>query len=174
MYVVGCDPGISNLGFVYGTIDENGNLNVIHSERVNLAKETESKHIVFRTEAFMERFKDFFEKSEIIIMERQPPGSGGEVVAALIFSKFREKIVEVSPRTQHKKFGLSRDYDTRKRQAVGLAGEHIDDAPGERMHDIADAVLLCMAAAMDIKHAERKRRAREIALSAGFQRFAMK
>lgn len=94
-------------------------------------------------------YKDAFEKSDKIIVERQPPG-GFNAIEQLIFFKYREKTELVSPNSMHKFFDIGRfNYDRRKECVTKFAKTLLknqkvfeDFQMPERKHDMADAICL--------------------------------
>jgi hypothetical protein len=93
---------------------------------------------------------NLFELSTWILLERQPP-QGYVVVEQLIFSKYRNKTILISPNSVHSFFGWTKlylDYDQRKEKSVEIANKYIRkellDKFGTfvRQHDIADTICM--------------------------------
>lgn len=91
-----------------------------------------------------------FERADTILIERQPP-IGLVGIEQLIFSRWREKAVLISPNSMHKYFHIGHyDYDQRKVQTEQISRNYLDKHSKllekfytfERLHDIADS--LCM------------------------------
>jgi len=91
-----------------------------------------------------------FERADAILIERQPP-IGLVGIEQLIFSRWRDKAVLISPNSMHKFFRIGHyDYEQRKVETVRIALKCLDDnselvekfGTYERKHDIADT--LCM------------------------------
>ena len=83
-----------------------------------------------------------------ILLERQPPGGLGEVVS-FFYSKHKDKVVRIHPRSMHAHFRIGHhDYDGRKACTERLASQWIPElldprAPtARRVHDVADAVAM--------------------------------
>ena len=89
---------------------------------------------------------DYFEKCDVLIIERQPP-VGITNVQDLIFKLFREKVLLISPGSVHKYFNLPiRAYDDRKEKSEQLSFEYLSEfdnfTKNIRKHDISDAMLM--------------------------------
>lgn len=107
-----------------------------------------SNNIVDRMEHLFAAHEGVFAAADEICIERQPLG-GLVHVEALIYSRFRAKAQMVSPNAMHHHFGLPRDYDARKVATVALAAPYLTGFQRElaampRVHDVADAVCLCL------------------------------
>jgi len=153
MIIVSIDIGYINMGFVKCHINENWQIKVLKSERINLknlphrviCRHECQLHHTYETVDLMEHFfqeyyNDFDDADEVLI-ERQPP-QGFNNIEALIFSRWRNKSVLISPTSMHKHFYIGKfNYDNRKEETVKIASKYID-IDEDRKHDIADA--LCM------------------------------
>lgn len=90
----------------------------------------------------------FFTESDFILVERQPPMSPFTAIEQLIFYRYREKTILISPCSVHKHFSINHlDYDKRKEMTVKIAysklcGEDIKEKfeSYERKHDIGDSI----------------------------------
>lgn len=91
-----------------------------------------------------------FERADAILIERQPP-MGLVGIEQLIFSRWREKSVLISPNSMHKYFHIGHyDYEQRKVQTEKISRNYLDKHSKllkkfdtfQRLHDIADS--LCM------------------------------
>lgn len=114
---------------------------------------------------FIEKNLYFFENSDIILLEKQPP-QGLVVVEQLIFSKYREKSKIISPRKMHTYLNISTfDYDTRKEYSIKIAEKYLGDSMKEqlktyeRKHDISDTICILLYY-LYIKNDEYKRKKR--------------
>jgi hypothetical protein len=81
-----------------------------------------------------------------VFLERQPI-TGITSVESLLFQRYRDKVIQVSPNAMHKYFGINNlDYDQRKEFTVTYATPYLEKFPSftslERKHDCADAFLL--------------------------------
>ena len=176
MKILSIDIGISNLGYVYAQIDFpeinnsskyknlknnesyqfNYNLKVIDCDRVNITKVKHQR--VKRCDCkllhencipdYLDHFIQenvYFEQCDLLLIERQPP-VGITNVQDLLFTKFRNKVLLISPNSVHKYFGLSSCYETRKVETEGISKDYLENFEtfnnNIRKHDIADA--LCM------------------------------
>ena len=88
----------------------------------------------------------FFEDCDVLIIERQPP-VGITNVQDLLFTKFRHKVLLISPGSVHKYFGLpSCAYELRKEKSEQIAEEYLSGfdkfTENIRKHDISDAMLM--------------------------------
>jgi hypothetical protein len=93
---------------------------------------------------------NLFDKADTILIERQPP-MGLVGIEQLIFSRWREKAVLISPNSMHKFFRIGHyDYEQRKVETEKIAQKCLNNCSElvyqfnyyERKHDIADS--LCM------------------------------
>ena len=91
-----------------------------------------------------------FEMADIILIERQPP-IGLVGIEQLIFSRWRNKAVLISPNSMHKFFQIGHfDYEQRKCKTEQITHKYLNEYSNlsdkycsyERRHDIADS--LCM------------------------------
>jgi Holliday junction resolvasome RuvABC endonuclease subunit len=138
------DPGQRNLGLVVMESHQD-QLRVLDCARVDLTNCADT-HIVDRVVAFLSRYATWLEGCEMVVIERQPPGGGGETVAALLYRELGALVRWVSPQTLHRHFSLPVDYERRKERVVAIAREYLAGQPGfegqARQHDIADALLM--------------------------------
>ena len=88
----------------------------------------------------------FFEKADIVLIERQPP-NGFNAIEQLLFSAFREKSYLIHPRNVHSFLGIgSFDYEQRKVYSIKTCSKYLNDEMKdhiqnmERSHDIADSI----------------------------------
>ena len=170
--VLSLDIGIINLGYVYSEITVtndnfrpiankviNYNIEVLSCDKVDI---TDVKHsIVCRSicklfhdncipdyiDHFIQENQEMFDECDTILIERQPI-TGITNVQDLIFSKFRNKSILVSPNTIHKHFYMSRDYSVRKIESQQIAKKYLSSninwINNIRKHDISDALLLLL------------------------------
>ena len=86
-----------------------------------------------------------FEQCDILLIERQPP-VGITNVQDLLFTRFRDKVLLISPNSVHSYFGLSNDYDDRKVNSERIAHTFLSEfnnfTLNHRKHDISDALLM--------------------------------
>lgn len=95
---------------------------------------------------------ELFDMVDHVLIERQPP-QGHTSVEQLLFFKYREKSVLMSPRSIHKFFGwsITVDYNQRKEKSVEILKYRLCNSTRpwllnelnrfERQHDISDAFL---------------------------------
>jgi len=165
--ILSIDIGITNLGYVYAeiTIPEfkekrlNYNVNIIDCNRIDITKVRHRR--VKRCDCkllhencvpdyldhFIQEYSFYFENANVIILERQPP-VGITNVQDLLFTKFRQKVILISPNSVHKHFMLSNDYDKRKIQSETIATSFLKNfsnfTENFRKHDISDAMLMIL------------------------------
>lgn len=98
------------------------------------------------------KYDNIFEGVDTIVIERQPP-MGLTVIEQLIFYKWRNKSVLVSPNSMHKHFNIGHmTYERRKEATMNIMQYYLsfvntEDILNEyysfeRKHDIADALCL--------------------------------
>lgn len=94
--------------------------------------------------------KNFFEDSDIILVERQPPG-GFTVIEQLIFNRYRDKTYLINPRNVHSYLSISHlDYENRKKYVEKAAYLYLSENFKEqikkydREHDICDSVCILL------------------------------
>jgi len=172
MRVLSIDIGIINLGYVYAElifdhdtniiknnllIDRSDFISIISCDRVDI---TTIKHdkVCFHDcklhhencipdylDHFIQENEEIFINSDIIIIERQPP-VGITNVQDLIFTKFRDKILFISPSSVHKYFNMSKDYSKRKEQSESISKKYLyffnTFINNSRKHDMSDAMLM--------------------------------
>ena len=96
---------------------------------------------------FVQEYSEYFESCDILLLERQPP-VGITNVQDLLFTKFRHKVLLVSPNTVHKYFGLDSEYSIRKMESESIAEKYLSHFKGfienTRKHDISDSLLLVL------------------------------
>jgi hypothetical protein len=169
--VLSIDIGIINLGYVYATLhfdestkssskfylDQNFDIRVLDCDRINITNIKHSKvnycdcklnHeycIPDYLDHFIQEHLEYFENANLILIERQPP-VGITNVQDLIFTRFRSKILMVSPGSVHKYFVMSKDYSKRKLESEKIATKYLCSFNkyynNTRKHDIADAMLM--------------------------------
>lgn len=98
---------------------------------------------------FVKSYKDIFDTSEFVYIERQPPGGLTNVEALLVYL-FREKISIISPNSMHKFFQIGHlAYEYRKQCTEEIARPYLEHLPLwkrlTRRHDIADALCLVLS-----------------------------
>lgn len=94
---------------------------------------------------FIQEHQAMFDECDTLLLERQPP-VGITNVQDLLFTKFRSKVLLVSPNTVHKYFGLPSDYMERKVVSESIALGFLENFDkftlNSRKHDISDAMLM--------------------------------
>jgi hypothetical protein len=179
--VMSIDIGIIHLGISVTTLDNE--YNIIEIIWIDLIDITEFTHkwgpsrkncTLHHTKTFCDWLNhifqenlDFFEKSDYILIERQPP-SGLVAIEQLIFSRWRDKAILVHPRSMHKYFNIGEyDYEQRKIYTEKIARMHLEDPALQeqlgfygRAHDIADSICLMLfwIKTQQDKYNEKKRR----------------
>lgn len=154
---VGIDVGIKNLGIVKVLITEDYHIDsVLFAEKIDLTelkhdKVTRSKCTLYHTndavdrlDHFLQEYCDIFQNVSKIFIERQPI-TGLVHIEQLLYSRFRDTAMLVSPNAMHKHFHISHlNYDQRKEETVKIAKEFIEPLhlKYDRMHDISDAFCI--------------------------------
>ena len=147
MIYTAIDVGYHNLGLVQ--CDDA--MNVLFSKRINITRYKchrdctlyHTNEVADLIAHFTREYDDVLSTSDIILMERQPPG-GLTNVESLLFYIFRDKIKLISPNSMHAHFGIGHlDYEQRKERTVSIASKYFE-IPGERKHDVADAFCIAM------------------------------
>lgn len=184
MIVLSIDVGIIHFGMSLADVNDDGTLvEVFWVDLIDITKFTHrNKEIVcslYHTKTIsdwvdhlIQENKPFFDKADVILIERQPP-LGLVSIEQLIFSKFRSKTHLISPRNVHSYFNISGfDYDQRKIYSERIAFPHIPENLVEqigyydRFHDIADSICIllywCNKKRKAYEISERRRRHSEI------------
>ena len=162
--ILSVDVGIIHLGLTVSVLDEEYSLvdivfvdliditNFLH----NKVQEKDCKLHHDRTfcdwlnHVFQEHM-ELFDSVDYILIERQPP-TGLVGIEQLIFSKWRNKAVLISPSSMHKHFNIGHyDYEQRKEQTELISLNKITDKKMlkkmkkfDRLHDIADSICMTL------------------------------
>jgi len=131
------------------TILDCNRVNITHVKHINVqycnCKLLHDNCIPDYLDHFIQEHKYMFDECDILLLERQPP-VGITNVQDLLFTKFRSKVVLVSPNTVHSYFKMSSEYDTRKEESEKIANEYLNNefqfTNQVRKHDISDALLM--------------------------------
>jgi hypothetical protein len=161
-YVLSIDIGILHLGLTFSSINENFTLReIIWFDLINITNFAcdRKKCLLYHDKTMTDYLEHvFFEHGELfgaaswILIERQPP-VGLVAVEQLIFSKYRNKAILVSPNSMHCHFGwnvLNLDYETRKIYSSKVAADQLKNENRaylltnflslKRNHDVADSI----------------------------------
>jgi hypothetical protein len=96
---------------------------------------------------FVQEYSEYFTDCDVLLLERQPP-VGITNVQDLLFTRFRDKVLLISPNTVHKYFGLSGEYSVRKTESEKIAKDYLVDftsfRSNIRKHDISDSLLMIL------------------------------
>ena len=160
MKVLSIDVGIINLGYVYIETEDFVKFNVLEVNRFDITyftheiisiQECKLNHdycLVDYVNHFLQEKKEIFDATDVLLIERQPPG-GITSVQDLIMNSYRNKSILVSPNEVHK-FHYMRhlNYDQRKERSVEIAKKHLSlfktFNSRVRKHDMADALLMLL------------------------------
>lgn len=159
------DVGIINLGFVVFSIDRHWlHPKIEYFEKVNLTKldtsltQDKTNELSDRVDRFAHIYRSHLADCEKLFIERQPI-SGIKVVEQLLFKKYREKAILISPISVHSffKFGSRQGFDYVKRKlAVVKVGDDLISLYGteqvknkwlemdEKKDDIGDPIVMAM------------------------------
>ena len=147
------DPGIINLAFSYLYISDE-ELKIIFYKKIDITYY--SKSISDAIDKFCKEYKNIIELSYKIIIEKQPPTGAALVVQELLYSKLKNRIIYLNPKTVSAYFGTSKlTYEKRKKRNVEIANEFFKIK--ETSYDICDSLCLSiyykenMSDSLDIK-----------------------
>jgi hypothetical protein len=154
MRVLAVDIGWHNMGLVLAETPLKGpDVKVEFYKKVSLADYKdlgESNDVVHLVPLFVDDHHFIFQSADVILIERQPP-SGLTAIQTLlhyILSKeHRKRVIIISPNSLHVHFGISHlTYEQRKERTEAILARHVnlDDIPGDRKHDIADAMCMIL------------------------------
>jgi hypothetical protein len=137
----------------------NNNITVLDCNRVDITvmKHTAVEHcncklyhercIPDYIDHFVQEYQTYFNNADIILLERQPP-AGITNVQDLLFIKYRDKTILISPVSVHKYFELNSDYLVRKSESEKIAGDYLSNFSkfvfNFRKHDISDSLLMVL------------------------------
>lgn len=139
--LVSIDIGYSNMAIVELTTDfKNFTVNNVH--KIDLSNFNE-REVYMSMIKFISEYKEVFDNSDLILIERQPP-QGLTNIQDILAYNFSSKVKLICPRSMHKHFMISKlDYDSRKQQTVKITSKYLKDflvfENESRKHDIADA-----------------------------------
>ena len=165
-YIVSVDVGIKNLALVLIEYTKEYIFNDIVwfelidiTQHVHLDSESQIDCKLFHSKTItdwllhvMYLHNELFEYAQYIIIERQPP-RGHVAIEQLLFFKYREKAILISPVSVHRFFGWSAEvnYEQRKEKSVAILKYKLEKTNRpwlhtelnklKRQHDISDAVL---------------------------------
>lgn len=158
-HILSIDIGLRHLGMSMSVLtEENVFKEVVWMDLVDITEFHclpncglhHSKTICDRVEHMLAEYKQVFDKANIILIEQQPP-TGLVAVEQMIFSRYRDKAVLISPVAVHKHFFIRQlDYEQRKEASVRIASRYISEkfleklGSYERMHDISDSILFTL------------------------------
>ena len=163
--VLSIDIGVLHLGISVTTLDKEYNIiEIIFIDLINITdyihnfgpdkKKCQLHHTKTFTDWMNHTYQenmDFFYMADYILVERQPP-MGFVVVEQLIFSRWREKTILISPNSMHKFFIIGDyDYDKRKVYTEKIALMYLKDPElvtqlgfYDRAHDITDSICIML------------------------------
>lgn len=155
------DVGLSNLGFLVVSVQDNTivkvlcmmriDLTILQHNRVSQSECTlhHTNDVCDRVMHFVQEHKHTLDSTDILLIERQPLG-GLVHVEQLLYHLYRDKAHLIHPRSMHTWLGIGHlDYETRKvytikqAYAVECVGDCLDGISG-RKHDISDAVCMVL------------------------------
>ena len=159
-YILSIDIGIQHLGLSVIETDKEFNFKKVEwIDLINIMEfhcDRKTCHL-YHTGSFTDRIahvidnnRKFFEDTDFILIERQPP-QGLVAIEQMLFAIYRHKSVLISPNSVHKHFNMGQhDYEGRKRVSERIAlyylqrdtGDFVDQFGWyERQHDISDSIL---------------------------------
>jgi len=146
MKIVGFDVGYRNLAYAILDVDENFEVRVKDTERVDISEFRcdqncplhHTSHVCDLISHFFFNRQNVFKDVDLFLIERQPPG-GLKDVEALLFNHLRDKAILISPNALQRHFAINHlTYDERKERVVRITGL----SGSGRLHDMADAILI--------------------------------
>lgn len=161
--VLSIDVGVIHLGISLSILNEDFTLKeIVWVDNIDITKYKHTKCSVdkcklYHTKTFydwiehtIQENKEYFDESDMIIIEKQPP-QGFVVVEQLIFSKYRRKTTIISPQSVHKFLNFfDLDYDQRKELSIKIADRYLSPELIERTksfdrrHDISDSICMLL------------------------------
>ena len=139
--LVSIDIGYSNMAIVELTTDfKDFTVNNVYKIDLSNFNEREVHMAMIK---FISEYKELFDNSDLILIERQPP-QGLTNIQDILAYNFSSKVKLICPRSMHKHFMISKlDYDSRKQHTVKITSKYLKDflvfENESRKHDIADA-----------------------------------
>lgn len=163
--VMSIDIGIIHMGVSISTLHEDFSLiDVVWIDLIDITKFThyngpsEKNCKLHHTKTFSDWLRHVFQEyhslfniADYILLERQPP-IGLVAVEQLIFDKWREKAILVSPNSMHKYLRINHFcYEKRKEETEKIAKRYITDKIVierlklyNRKHDISDSICIML------------------------------
>lgn len=161
--VLSIDVGVIHLGISVSILNKDYTLKeIVWVDNIDITYYRHTKCLInecklYHTKTFsdwiehvIQENKEYFEDSDMIIIEKQPP-AGFVVVEQLIFSKYRNKTTIVSPNSVHKYFNFfDLDYDKRKEYSVKIGDKFLSEnliersKTFDRRHDISDSICIML------------------------------
>ena len=156
MKILSIDVGLLNLALVYAHIDSYFNIICVeYCYKINLTdyyncqldncQLVHNKQIhCYMAHLFIE-YGTIFEESDKILVEQQPPLVLVSV-EQIIFFKYPDKCIPISPSSMHAFFQINgMHYDLRKKMTVKFAEEYLKNFEcfknSERKHDLSDSMM---------------------------------
>lgn len=162
--IVSIDVGVEHLGLVAADIGTAGkpwglydiwcigciDIRMLRHVRVKRedCKLYHTSHISDLVDHFVQEYGSILDRASEILMEKQPP-TGMCDVEALLFNRFRDKMVLMSATTMHAYHGIGHlEYDDRKAKTTEIGHRLLVVSPNvqcefealERKHDVGDAL----------------------------------
>lgn len=172
-YIVSVDIGVKHLGISLSSVNKDFTLEeVIWLDMIDITKfhdcDKKNCHLYHKKTLcdYLEHLfyvhSELFDIIDWFLLERQPPG-GYVAVEQLIFSKFRDRSILISPNSIHAYFGWNRaglDYEGRKKHSNRVAeitlkkgkreylfdkwNNLIDSKGIYRKHDVSDSICILL------------------------------
>lgn len=167
-YVVSIDVGVKNLGISFSEINKDFTLSQIIwfdcidiTTFIHLDEESRKECKLYHEKTYCDYlehvfylYKELFSVVDYVLVERQPP-QGYVVIEQLIFSKFRDKTILISPNSMHAffNFGKEIDYEKRKYYTEQIAERCLKKNKSRnylliefhnlyRKHDVGDSICM--------------------------------
>jgi len=158
MIVVSIDVGVRNFAMCVAHGDPTGSLCIRAFYKYDLLNQASS---LYRGMAevdgllrILEAHRDDFDRSDVVLVERQPPG-GILSIQAVLYARYVHKVKLVSPNAMHTFFKINHlDYEQRKSEVDRIVSQDLwsevsDEAKKAylkctRRHDMADAACFAV------------------------------
>jgi hypothetical protein len=161
--ILSIDVGVIHFGISFSILNEDFTLKeIVYVDNIDITKYKHKKCPLdkcklYHTKTFYDWIEhtiqeniEYFEGSDMIIIEKQPP-QGFVVVEQLIFSKYRKKTTLISPQSVHKFLNFfDLDYDKRKELSIKIGDKYLSKELIERTktfdrrHDISDSICMLL------------------------------
>ena len=165
--LVAIDVGIHHMGIVYAHCVLNeliiDNFDCVNITQFPCKRSLQNQDCPFQhthtltdyLDHFFLQYHHWFQSADVLLVERQPI-MGQVAVEQLIYSRYRDKVLLVSPRSIHTFFrwqfqgSVEERYAQRKIHSVQIGCKHLTQQQIQklyqciRQHDVTDAICICV------------------------------